>query len=220
VAHERLPVLHFSQAFLDLAAEDTQENRDALEADDSPIEVQYRRFGVLSADGAFEAGPVMLGAELAYMRGRTLFASAPGELALPERVDLTHLGLRAEYLAGESWVLATEGFVQAALWEPDDPARDFVFMAEGRLLFGGVAFVALSPADSGLTLELGGGVLNGPTYMIVPRAELKLDEALFAELGAYVLGGRRVTTPGDPGVTLGGLYEGVDQVFVGIRWLP
>jgi hypothetical protein len=220
VAHERLPVLHFSQAFLALAAEDTQENRDALEADTSPIEVQYRRFGVLSVDGAFEAGPVMLGAELAYMRGRTLFASAPGELALPERVDLAHLGLRAEYLAGERWVLATEGFLQAALWEPDDPGREYVFMAEGRLLFGGVAFLAWSPADSGLTLELGGGALNGPTYMIVPRAELQLGEALFAELGAYVLGGRRVTTPGDPGVTLGGLYEGVDQVFLGVRWLP
>jgi len=70
----------------------------------------------------------------------------------------------------------------------------------------------------GLQLELGGGVLAGPSWLLLPRAELSLGGDVFAELGAVFVDGRAPGPLGDPSVTLGGLYDDVDLVFLGLGW--
>ena len=219
-ALERLPTIEVSPVLLLALADPSDANLDALAMVREPIAVEHGRFAVFSADGALDVGPIQLGAEGAFVVGRTLFAAQTGQTPVAAKSNLAHLGLRLEFVQGEDWVLALESMAQYTLQEPDDPARAWMFLTEGRAMLAAIGFLGFSPAGTGMTLELAGGVLSGPSYLVLPRAEFGISDGLAAELGALVMGGERPGMPGDPAIALGGLYADVDQVFVGLRWLP
>ncbi len=227
-ALEHLPVLVFSQTFLNALYGGTPApTLQDLLADKHPVSVDYARFELLSLDGATALGPLQLGAELAYMFDRALLAVESNAVAaarnepatVAEQRDLLHAGLRLEYLQGQTLVLALEASIEGTPSGPTDAQRSFAFMTADRLMLSSVAFASYAPGDLGLTLELGSGLLNGPTYFVAPRVQQRLFQGFFVEAGAWLIGGKKHPT-GDPRVTLASLYSATNQVFVGLRWLP
>ena len=55
---------------------------------------------------------------------------------------------------------------------------------------------------------------------MLPRVEWRFVEGMFAELGLVVVEGRARGGFGDPRAALGGLYDDVDLVFLGLGWRP
>jgi len=219
-ALERLPAVVPSAALLDYLDDPSPATSMALDADEEPLAVRYGRLGMLALDAGTELGPIALGAELAYGLHRTLLAAPEAGLALPEASDVLYAGLRAEHVSGEHLVLTAELLGARALQSPEQRGARYLFLHDGRWLFAAAGFAAYRPGDLGLVLELGGGLLNGPTYLLAPRLEQELTDGLYAELGAHVVGGKRRAAGSAGGVTLGGLYDDVDQLFAGLRWVP
>ena len=219
-ALERLPALAPSTA-LEAALDDpSQANLDALRREPNPVAIEYGRFFVVSADGATEAGPFLLGAEIAYQHDRTYLAAENGRLPQPQQTGVVQLGLRAEHAQGDEWLVGVESFASYALEEPPRSAARWTFVDGKRWRWGGAALVGYSPGAGRLTLELSGGVVTGPSLLVAPRVELRMIDTLSAELGAYFVEGPTHGSFGDPRATLGGLYDDVDQVFVGVKWVP
>ena len=192
---------------------------------DTFFEVQHKRYAVASVDGAFDVGPVQVGAEAAYMLDRTLLGTSPGTgtapvaTAAPERVNMTQLGLRAEYVRGMEWAVVVESFLAMAMRNPTPPSVGW-FGLDGRYAYGVAAGAHFTPEKSRLRFELGGAALAVATYVIMPRIEWEALNAFFLELGGVWVQGRTPSSLGVQNMSLGGLYNDVDQVFVGARWSP
>jgi hypothetical protein len=195
----------------------------------TPFSLSYNRYEQVGVDAATALGPVQFGAELAYMFGRTFVSSyipgsyanpTPSELlGQPDRTDVAHAGLRAEFAGSSDWTAVVELSAERASLLPTDLRRQYAFTADGRWLLSSVGFVAYSPGQLGLSIELGAALLNGPTYLLSPRVEQRVFDGFFAEAGAYIMGGKHRPLY-DPRITLGGVYDNIDQVFIGVRWLP
>jgi hypothetical protein len=234
-ALERLPTILLSQRALTVSGADLT----------SETFVHHDRFGVASVDAATDVGPVQFGAEVAYMMHRTLVATGaevlPGPTTTPtaytyvDHADLAQGGLRAELVDASGWAAVVEGMTIAALSVPSDP--NFRWQTAGNLrpgstdqgrYWGGVGGgVHFAPPDTGLRFEVGGAYFNGPSYLVMPRAEWEAVKTVFLEVGAVFVGGPKPTNAaiatgfaGMPNVSLGGLYGDVDQVFTGVRWVP
>jgi hypothetical protein len=195
-----------------------------LAAENHPIVTRADRFELISLDAATGLGPLQLGAELAYMFHRTLTTVPPANdtthvNSLPEHSDVVHAGLRLEWVHSDNVVWVVETSAERTLKAPSDPRRRYLYLTDQRWFLAALTFLTLTPFDIGFTLELGGGVLNGPSYVLLPRAEQKLADGFFAEAGASLLAGKRLPS-NDPHVTLGGVYGDTNQVYVGLRWLP
>lgn len=234
-ALERLPAITFSRSFSEALA---RLGASGASLPTETIRVAYNRFSIASLDGALDVGPFQLGAEAAFMKNRTLLAAStatptpavpngPVTLppAVPEQVDMVYGGLRAELLESAGWAAVIEAFITGTLSEPSPPAageapRQWMAFENGRYFRGIAAGVHFAPEESRIRVELGGVVLSGPTYVALPRFEWEMLERFYVELGAVFVEG---TTPGffgTPNVSLGGLYDDVDQVFLGLRWIP
>jgi hypothetical protein len=185
-------------------------------------DVTYGRYAVLSADAATALGPAQVGVELAYSTDRTLYTTAANtgaEAALmPRETDVAQLAVRAEWVGGERWLVAAEASGAYMLADPPN-SQDWLFTTARRWQLAAVGFIARRVPSLGLTLELAGGLLSGPTYLVTPRIELRLWEQLYVEVGAYVVGGGGPHDLSRSGATLGRLYETVDQGFMGLRWV-
>jgi hypothetical protein len=225
-ALEKLPALYASQSLIDyvqaLATDEGPSTADEvyLAQDPNPLDIKYNRYGLIALDAAHPLGPVLVGVELSYMFKRTLFAAVENEWAQPEQVDLMQAALRTEYVLGDTFLLGLEGFFVYAVDAPSDPARAWLTFAQGRYFGGGAGLIGWRIFESGFSIELGGGLFTGPSYLIAPRAEYEIIEGLSAEVGAYVIGGATPRVFGAPSLALGGLYDDVDQVFMGLRWVP
>ncbi len=180
--------------------------------------LHYGRFGLLALDAATEIGPVLAGIELAYQSDRALIASLPRNNSRVAESDLVQGALRAELVHGERWVAALETSLAYMLADPGEGER-WLFTVERRLQIAVVAFLAHAVPSIGLTLELAGGFVAGPTYLIAPRIELRLWEQLYAEVGASIVGGGGPPSATSPSATLGSVYDDTDQGFVGLRWV-
>ena len=220
-ALERLPAIYLSDEVFDALRTGSSDARQPLDPDEPlPLEVMYNRFAVFALDGATDIGPVQLGAEVAYILDRTFYAVKVDSWPWPEYTDLLHVGLRGEYIRSTEWILALEGFFAYSLYVPYEPDREWLFLEQGRYLRGAAAHISWSPSDIGWTFEAGGAVFSGPSYFVSPRVEVRLISEFYAEVGAYLVGGPSATTFGSADIALGGLYDHIDQVFVGLRWLP
>ncbi len=193
---------------------------------DHPIGVEHPRYGIASLDGAFDVGPVQLGAEAAYMLDRTLMATGPGTpangnipIGNPERVNMAQFGLRAEYVRGTEWAVVVESFLAMAMRNPSAAGAGW-FGMDGRYAYGVAAGAHYTPEKSRLRFELGGAALAVATYVLMPRVEWEALNAFFLELGAVFVQGHTPFVLGVPNTSLGGLYNDVDQVFIGARWAP
>jgi hypothetical protein len=227
-ALERLPAITLNRAFLDALARGAPLPSEALK-------VEYNRFSIASLDGALDVGPFQFGAEAAFMKNRTLLAASTATPAndgfpivapaIPEQVDMLYGGLRAELLESAGWAAVVEAFITGALRDPAPPAageaeRKWMAFEKGRYFRGIAAGVHFAPEESRIRLELGGLVLSGPTYVALPRFEWEALRRFYLELGYVFVAGPAPGFFGTPNVSLGGLYNDVDQVFLGVRWVP
>ena len=196
--------------------------RDALvplAAVEKPFRVSYGRFFVYSVDGALDLSPVQLGFEAAYLQNRVFNASRPGRLPIPGTSDVGHFALRAE-LVEPVLVASTEAFVASAFDEPSDPARSWMLLDKGHWLRGLAAAARLTPSGIPFAFELLGLIATGKTLFLSPRVEWQASDGLYFELGAHFLEGPKPGALGEPDLSIGGIYDGIDQVFVGVRWIP
>ena len=218
-ALERLPAFHASDALLAYLNDASVDNRDALIVDPEPFAARYDRLGVVALDGAMPIGPLQLGAQLAFVAHRSLLAQAPGELALPVHANLLQAGVRLEHAQSAHWLFGLEASGARVLGDPERAGQRYLFMAGRRYLLSAVGLVACSPGSFGLSVELGGALLDGISYALLPRVEQRIVDQLYVELGASIVGGKKRAL-GDPRVTVGALYDDSDQVFLGVRYLP
>ena len=176
----------------------------------------YPRFYLLGLDGATDIGPVQIGAEVTVGLGRSFYwqDSAAQQMHL-YRGQLLQTGLRAEYLAGDEWILVAEGSFGTALTMPAQATEGFYGLHRGRHQFGVATLARYTP--NALGFEMGAALMTGWTYFLVPRVFYELGGGLEAELGAQVLGWLKNTVKGE---TLGQRYNSIDQAFVGLRWVP
>lgn len=187
--------------------------------------LEHGRFYVASVDAALDAGPFQLGAEVAFTGHRTLATtstSAPAPANFfpqPDHANLVHGGLRAELLESSGFVAAVEVFAEYATNTPSDRATQWYTMESGRYWRGVAAGMQYAPENTGLRLELGGLVFSGPTLALMPRAQYQIGTGWFLEAGAAVIEGPAPSTQ-SPMVSLGGIFDDVDQAFVGVRWVP
>ncbi len=212
-----------------------------FDADAPSSVVFYNRFYVFSIDAMTDVGPFQFGLEAAYQLDRTLLSVQKdfwrkeqpyfnallqeGAWPIPGKTDLAQFTLHGEFLEGSEWIVALEGMFAYSLYVPyesdNEPDREWLSLHRGRYLVGGAAHVRWSPSNSGWTFEASSVVTNGLNYLVAPRIETRLISELYAEVGAYLVGTSGVSGSFiDQEIVTGHLYEGIDQVFVGLRWRP
>jgi hypothetical protein len=191
--------------------------------------VAYGRYYLMAIDGATDIGAVQVGAELAYMKDRTLIAMTPAPAVVPgdpnpptrvardEQVDIVQVGLRGETTPSDSLALGAEVFVARPLSEPA-PGYGWFGFEESGWTRGLAAGMQWKPTE-GLALELGGLLASGISFVGLPRIEWEPVTRLYLELGAAIVEGTAPGPLGTPTTSVGGLYDGTDQVFAGVRWL-
>lgn len=196
--------------------------------------LEHDRFYVASTDAATDAGPFQIGAEAAFLAHRTLgtTATAPATPATarpePPHANLLHGGVRAEFTGSDELLAEVEAFAEYALNAPEGTNAGWYGFEKGRLLRGVAAGVHYVPEGLPLQFELGGVVFSGPTWVVMPRIQWEALPAFYVEAGLVVIEGPapNLASPflpapgaGASSVSLGGIYDDVDQAFVGARWL-
>jgi hypothetical protein len=229
-ALEHLPALRASQTLKDYVRDPSSLDAQArLAADNRPLVPEYNRFAVLSADAVTDIGPVSVGLEGAYMVHRTLMAetqvaattgsgSMPG-IATPASTDVLQVGARAEYIRGTEWLVAAEAFFAYTLSPAGPGPHHYLLMEDGRFARGVGALVSYAPDAFPIHLELGAGLLSGPSLVVSPRVAYSILDNFDVELGALFVEGAAPAI-GSSTISLGHVYDNVDQVFVGLRYLP
>ncbi|MBN1653962.1 MAG: hypothetical protein JXA30_09315 [Deltaproteobacteria bacterium] len=242
-AIERLPASYISPETIELirtggsGSESPDAQLPPLDADAPPVEVFYNRFYLFSLDGATDLGPLQVGVEAAYQLDRTLLSVKrdfwprnlgyfdallqPDAWPIPGRTDILQLVLHGEFIEDSEWVIALEGVFAYAIYIPYERDREWLSLHRGRYLIGGAAHLSWSPKESGWTFEANSVVTNGLIYLVAPRIECRLISELYAELGAFLVGSSAASGSYiDQELIMGYLYEGIDQVFVGLRYSP
>jgi hypothetical protein len=239
-ALERMPTLQPSSSFVNYAYDQSMENQAFLGGAPHPLIVHHDRFFVASTDAATDIGPITVGAELAFMKNRTLYAWRKGgeNEGLPNatHADLAHLGVRAEYTASDEWLAALEGFAAYAFGAPSDGTCQkpqslvdantkfsdcrYMLLEGQHWLRGAAALASFSPADTGLHFELGAALVTGPSLVLTPRIGYAPWPELEVEVGALFVEGPAPSTTNMAAVAVGTIYDHVDQVFLGVRYLP
>jgi hypothetical protein len=197
--------------------------RDQIPAFEPPsTTVTYEQFELLAVEALTDVGPIQLGGELGYMFGRTLFTTLPGPVPPTGETDLFHAALRLNYTKGEDFILVIEAAAERAQADAAAatavPDARWLWLAGERWWFMVAGFASLAVGEA--TFRFGGTLLNGPSYVLSPQADIELLDGFFAEIGAYVVGEFGSDGAVSAGVVPGGLYDKVDQVFIGLRWIP
>jgi hypothetical protein len=197
--------------------------RDQVPAFEPPATtLTYEQFELVAVEALTDIGPIQIGGELGYMFGRTLWTTLPGPIPPTGKTDIIHTGLRLNYTKGEDFIFVLEAAAEHA---QDDaavatavPDARWLWLAGERWWFMVAGFASLAVGDA--TFRVGGMLLNGPSYVLAPQADIAIADGLFAEIGAYVVGEFGADGAVSAGVVPGGLYDKVDQVFIGLRWIP
>lgn len=217
-AQEHLPTFALSDAAI---AAISNPDKNAPE-DPRPVSIEYPRFGIVSLDAAFDVSPFSLGFELSYQLHRvqyavgTAYEGDPLAVPIPGFSDIVQGGARAEYVEGTTWVLGLEAFASYAISVPDDPKRAWMFLESGHFMRG-VAALASYTSDFGIKLQVGGAWLTGPTVVVAPRIAYAFLDAFELEVGAFIIEGQTPPMFSTPILSMGGIYTGLDHVYVGLR---
>src|SRR6185295_11358594 len=99
------------------------------------------------------------------------------------------------------------------------PERRWMLLDDGRWLRGLAMVARLTPGGIPFAFDVLGIIATGKTYFLSPRVEWQAMDGLYFELGAHFLEGPRPRELGDPEVSIGGIYDGIDQVYAGVRWI-
>ncbi len=239
-ALEHLPALRASSTLIDYLAVNAASNsthqqqldaQTALAGDNRPLAAEYKRYAVFSADAATDLGPLSVGLEGAYMLHRTLMAESllqqqtsepqlvkagtPG-LAQPASSDVLQVGARAEYVRGTEWLVSVEAFFAYTLSAPSFGPKRYMMMEDGRFARGVGTLLSYAPDALPIHFEVGAGLFSGPSLLVSPRVAYSIVDNFDVELGALFVNGPAGTTT----MALGTRYDNVDQVYLGLRYLP
>ncbi|HEY6562011.1 MAG TPA: DUF1302 family protein [Polyangiaceae bacterium] len=234
IAREHTPAVEVKPQRLELLfrrlAEQELTEEEEAESRKLPFELRYNRYYILSVDAATGIGPVQLGFEATYLKDLTAYAQKPAEppptpgvrgdpgLQI-EQADVTHFGLRAEWVEADIQT-AAEMFYRRVLDDPSDSSARWGGFEDGRWLAGAGAGLRFTPGGGKFSVDAAALGLVGPSVIFSPRLEYALAANLWIEFGAIIVEGRRGATFADPNTTVGGIYDGTDQVFTGVRWMP
>ncbi|MET0386099.1 MAG: hypothetical protein ABW321_09090 [Polyangiales bacterium] len=217
-ALEHLPTFRLSDAFIaQLANPNGNETPDP-----NPISVQYSRFAVFSADASIDVQPFQLKFEAAYQMHRaqmavgTAWENDPYAIPVPGFTDIVQLGGHIEYVEDNTWLMAVEAFALYAVTLPDDPRRGWMFFEAGRFMRG-IAGMFGYTADFGLKLQLSAAWLSGPTVVLAPSIGFDIVSRLTIEVGAFIIDGQLPPMFSTPILSIGGILNNLDHVFVGVR---
>jgi hypothetical protein len=185
-----------------------------VRTDPTPV-IEFEPFGLFSLEGTTAVGPVQIGAELAYMLQRTALTNSVDASNVGEQTNVAHAGIKLEHAQGEDLGFLIEASA-SRMEEPSGSSGPWLWARDRRWYFATAGAFWLSIDD--LTIELAGGLFNGPSYLIAPRLEQMLVDGLYLEVGCHVIGaiGRPARYSG---WVLGDLYETADQIFLGMRWV-
>ncbi|HET8932731.1 MAG TPA: hypothetical protein VFN67_04785 [Polyangiales bacterium] len=219
-ALEHLPALRLSDAAITSLATPDQASS---AFDPEPVRVEYNRFFTISADAAVDLAPFSLGFELAYQFHRTLYAVGTAfpedrySIPVPGFTDIVQAGSRLEWLQDTTWVFTLETFAAIAVQVPDDSNRGWMLLEDGRLFRGAAALLGYS-TEFGLQLQLAAAWISGPTVIVSPRIAYAFVPQVELEVGAFVIDGQMPPTEFvTPILSLGGIFNNLDHVYVGLR---
>ncbi|HKU39670.1 MAG TPA: hypothetical protein VJR89_16030 [Polyangiales bacterium] len=139
----------------------------------------------------------------------------PDTLPLPDTTDVVQLGAKLEYVHESSWLVTLEAFGAYALEVPRDPGRGWMFLTAGRFLIGAALATVWSPWDR-LRVTLGALAFTGPSVFLAPSLAYELLSGLEIELGGVIVQGPAPPLVVTPQLALGTLWDTTDQVFVGL----
>jgi hypothetical protein len=129
--------------------------------------------------------------------------------------------LHIEWLKGETFALALEGFWVNALELPYDQSRDWIGFWRGKGAFaGGLLGLMYVVNDGQWRFQSSLVGLKGPSLIWMPQIELRVLESFFVNVGGQIYEGPNAGRGGRQDLTIGGLLNGYDQVFVGFRYVP
>jgi hypothetical protein len=129
--------------------------------------------------------------------------------------------VHVEWVKGERFILAAEGFWINALQLPYDKTRDWWgFIPKTGAYLGGLVAGSLFLNDGQWRLDVSAITGVGPSIFVAPSVELRARDGLYVNVGAQVWEGPAPGFNGAQNLNFGGLLSGYDQVFLGLRWLP
>ena len=188
------------------------------------IELSYGRFYAGSVDAALDVGAVQLGFEVSVGINRVMPVVGPlwdtARLVEYERALMGGVGVRAEYVGGDTWLAVLEANVGGALSRPSATyATGYLGLVDGQYQFSTVGLLAWNPGP--MRFELGAALSTDLSYFLMPRATLDVGRGMEFELGLQVLG----FVPfdkilGGKDQVLGSRFDSLDQVYLGFRWVP
>jgi hypothetical protein len=134
--------------------------------------------------------------------------------------------LHVDWLHGESFAIALEGFFLKATQRPYDMTRDWWgFIPKKAIYAGGVLGASYRPdPDAGRwKLDLSVVGLVGPSLIVMPQVEYRVLDVLYLAAGAQIFEGPSPTyhnVGGAQNLNIGGLFNGYDQAYFGFRYVP
>jgi len=153
--------------------------------------------------------------------------SAKGNLldkSIRKGVPVVQGTLHVEWLKDDAFVLAAEAYLVQALELPHDRQRDWTGFIKGTGVYaGGLLGGNYSMQEGKYRADLTALVVVGPSFIISPQFEMRIAEGLYANLGAQFFEGPNPgLVPGKAAsnLTVGGVFSGYDNVYLGFRWLP
>jgi hypothetical protein len=140
-------------------------------------------------------------------------------------VPMLLAALHVEWLEGETFALFSEAYFAQALQMPYDRSRDWLGAIPNTGLYAAGIMTAAYRLDEGRWhLELSALLAPGPSAMLAPHVELRVVEGFYLNVGAqfYTMNDPILMSPGfaPRNITMGGLYDRYDNIYVGFRWLP
>ncbi len=226
-------------------------NQDALTAFGSNqpvIDFEYHRYVNFGIDGSLDVGPLQLAFELAYSPSRHLVAATKDGSHLPQPnvsqqivdsdgtvtsnvrdrsirkgVPLLQSAFHVDWINGEEFALAAEGFLVKAMQLPYDLTRDWWGFVPGKGIYAGGLLAGTytpTPDTNRIRFDCSLVALVGPSWIVMPQIELKAMEGLYLNVAAQIFEGPTPTPGGAQNINVGGLFSGYDQVLFGFRYLP
>lgn len=252
-ALEKLPSIYITQIFEKYLADPAANKADfflAVDAGASPFDVAYHRYQQLGVDGSLELSPLSVGFELAFSPSRHLVAARYDAAHLPQPdtsvqisdeignvtdksirkgVPLLQGAFHVDWLHGETFAIALEGFFVQAFRRPYDVDRDWLaFRKDQGLYAGGVLGATYRPNPDTGRWRFDASVVGlvGPSLIFMPQVEYRVLDSLYLNVGLQLFEGPTEMRNGKPlqggaqSLNVGGLLSGYDQVYAGFRFVP
>jgi hypothetical protein len=171
--------------------------------------------------------PVLPGANM----GKGVLSNVTNR-SIRKGASMLQAALHAEYIKEEQLAIIAEGYLFQALERPYNQGRDWLgFREKSGTYIGGLVAASYALAEGKYRFEASCLAMMGPSFVLTPQFEVEVIEGLYLNVGAQIYEG---PTPNnyDPNIrgfvpgrtatnlTMGGVFSGYDNVYLGFRWIP